>query len=127
VLSQDVNSSNCPAIRCIINTAAVLSTGNLHFFAAIAKAYPKTVAAIHTAADFSPIILSGIVQQGSESVTTKLTVAFHFHLPYLTREGSLTSLLVATGPNVIVNTILSLPFIQQTRMIINASDQVAEL
>ncbi len=127
VLGQDVNSSNCPPIRCIIDTAAALSTGNLHFFAAIAKVYPKTVAAIHTAADFLPIILSGIIQQGGKSVTIKLTVAFHFHLPYLTREGSLTSLLLATGPNVTVNKILGLPFIQQTRMIINASDQVAEL
>ncbi len=52
VLGQDVNSRNCPAIRCVINTAAALFTGNLHFFAAIAKAYPKTVAAIHTAANF---------------------------------------------------------------------------
>ncbi len=85
------------------------------------------MAAIHTAADFLPIILSGIVQQGGESVTTKHTVAFHFHLPYLTREGSSTSLLVTTGPNVTVNTILGLPFIQQTRMIIDMSNQVAEL
>jgi hypothetical protein len=127
VLGQDVNSSNCPAIRCVIDTAAALSTGNLHFFAAIAKVYPKMVVAIHTAANFSPIILSGIVQQGGESVTTELTVAFHFHLPYLTREGSSTSLLVVTGPNVTITTILGLPFIQQTRMIINLFDQVAEL
>ncbi len=127
VLGQDLNSSNCPVIHCIINTAVVLSTGNLHFFAIIAKAYPKTVAAIHTQADFLPIIFSGIVQQGGESVTTELMAAFHFHLPYLTREGSATSLLVVTGPNVIVNTILGLPFIQLTRMIINASDQVTEL
>ncbi len=127
VLGQDVNSSNCPAIHCVIDTAAALSTANLHFFAAIMKSYPKTVAAIHTAANFSPIILSSIVQQGGKSVTTELTVAFHFHLPYLTREESLTSLLMATGPNITVNTILGLPFIQQTRMIIDASDQVAEL
>jgi hypothetical protein len=62
MLGQDLNSSNCPTICCVINTAAALSMGNLHFFAAIAKAYPKTVVAIHTQADFLPIILSGIVQ-----------------------------------------------------------------
>jgi hypothetical protein len=62
VLGQDLNSSNCPAICCVINTAAALSMGNLHFFAAIAKAYPKTMVVIHTQVDFLPIILSGIVQ-----------------------------------------------------------------
>ncbi len=35
--------------------------------------------------------------------------------------------MVAVGPNVTVNTILSLPFIKQTKMIVNAEDQVAEL
>ena len=62
-----------------------------------------------------------------KSVSTDLTVGFQFHLPYLTREGNPTHLSVACGPNVTVNTILGLPFIQQTRMIIYASDQVADL
>jgi hypothetical protein len=47
--------------------------------------------------------------------------------PYFTREGAPTTFLVAVGPNVTVNTILGLPFIQQTKMIIDAADQVAEL
>ena len=61
------------------------------------------------------------------SVSTDLPIAFKFTLPYLTREGQETSLLIATGPNVTVNTILVLPFIQQTRMVIDAADQVAKL
>ncbi len=48
-------------------------------------------------------------------------------MPYLTRDGSPSTLLIATGPNVTVNAILGLTFIQQTRMIIDAADQVAEL
>ena len=48
-------------------------------------------------------------------------------MPYLTHEGHPTTLLVACGPNVTVNTILGLPFIQGTRMVLDASDQVAEL
>jgi len=67
---------NCPAIRCVVDTAAALTTGNLHSFAAIAKVYPHTVASIHSPDDYSPITLSGIVQQGSESVTTDLSVGF---------------------------------------------------
>jgi hypothetical protein len=58
---------------------------------------------------------------------TKLTVGFQFHLPYLAREGHPTTLSVSTGPDITVNTILGLPFIQQTCMVINASDQVADL
>ena len=43
------------------------------------------------------------------------------------KEGNTTTFMVAVGPNVMVNTILGLPFIKQTKMIINAADQVAEL
>ena len=125
-LGLELNCGNCPAIRCVVDTAAALTTGNLHFFAAIAKAYPHTVASIHSPNDYSPITLSGIVQQGGESVTTDLSVGFQFHLPYLTREGNPTSLVVATGCDVTVNVILGLPFITQTKMVIDTADQVAE-
>jgi hypothetical protein len=126
-LGQVLGCSKCPAIRCVVDTAAALNTGNLHYYAAIAKAFPHTVAAIFSAADHNPIVLSGISQQGGASITTNLTLAFQFHMPYLTREGHPTSLLIACGPNVTVNTILGLPFIQATRMVLNASDQVAKL
>jgi hypothetical protein len=111
----------------VTDTAAALSTGNSYVFTQIAKAFPHTVSAIYSNNDYSPIVLSGIVQQDGASVSTDLTVAFQFTMPYLTREGNATSLLIATGPNVTVNTILGIPFIQQTKMTINASDQVADL
>jgi hypothetical protein len=126
-LGQALGCLKCPAIHCIVDTAAALNTGNLHFFAAIAKAFPHTIAAIFSAADHNPIILSGIVQQGGASITTNLTVAFQFHMPCLTGEGHPTTLLVAYGPNVTVNTILGLPFIQATKMVLDAANQVAEL
>ena len=53
-------------------------------------------------------------------------MGFQFHLPYLTREGNPTSLIVATGCDVTVNIILGLPFITQTKMVIDTLDQVAE-
>ena len=56
-------------------------------------------------------MLSSIVQQNGKSVTTDLTVAFQFHMPYLTREGAPPTLLIASGPHVTVNAILGLPFI----------------
>ncbi len=127
-LGQVLGCSKCLSICCVVDTAAALNTGNLHYYAAIARAYPHTVATIlFSTTDHNPIVLSGIVQQGGASVTTDITVAFQFHMPYLTREGHPTTLLVACGPNVTVNTILVLPFIQGTRMVLDTSDRVAEL
>jgi hypothetical protein len=83
--------------------------------------------AIHSQSNHSPITLSGIVQQGGASVTTELTVGFQFHMPYLTREGTATTLSIVTGPDATIDTILDLLFIQQTKMIIGASDQVPDL
>ena len=126
-LGTDLGCANCPIVRCILDTAAALSTGNFHFVAAIAKQYPHCVAKIYVPQDYNPIVLSGIVQRGGESVTTELTVGFQFHLPYLTREGDTTSILIATGPHVTVNTIVGLPFIQATRAVIDLADNVVEL
>jgi len=126
-LGTELGCSNCPIVRCVLDTAAALSTGNFHFVAAIAKQYPHCVAKIYVPQDYNPIVLSGIVQRGGESITTELTVGFQFHLPYLTREGDTTSILIATGPHVTVNTIVGLPFIQATRAVIDLSDNVVEL
>jgi hypothetical protein len=71
--------------------------------------------------------LSAIVQQGEVSVTTDLTVSFQFNLLYLMRKWMPANLVVAAVSNVTVNIILGLSFITQTKMIIDMSDQVAEL
>ncbi len=105
----------------------MLTTGNLHSFAKIEKAYPNTAVSIHSPTDYSPITLSRIVQQGGNSVTTHLTVGFQFHLPYLTREGTPTNFVIAAGHNVTVNVILGLPFITQTKMVIDTSNCILEL
>jgi hypothetical protein len=61
-----------------------------------------------------------------ELVTTELEVGFLFHLPYRTREGDTSSLMVATGPNVFGNTILGLLFMKATGMILDLVDEVAD-
>ena len=128
-LGCDHDQSDAPAIRCVIDTATALSTGNFHFWAAIAKRFPHCVAKIYVPEDYSPIILSGIVQRSApdDIVTTDLTVAFEFHMPYVTRDGHPTSLIIATGPNVTVNSILGIPFLQATGMVIDLNDSVAAM
>ncbi len=93
-LGLTLGGSDCPSIRAVINTATALTTSNLHFFAKIVKTFPHTVAAVYAPRDYSPITHSGIVEQNGESVTTDLTVAFKFKLPYLTKEGNTTTFMV---------------------------------
>jgi hypothetical protein len=95
-LGSQLGDANNPAIHAVVNTATALTTGNLHFFAAIAKAFPHTVHAIYTPKDYSSITLSGIIKDiNGQSITTNLSVAFSFHLPYITCEGAPTTFLVA--------------------------------
>ncbi len=56
----------------------------------------------------------------------ELEVGFLFRLPYKTSDGDESSFMVATGPNVSVNTIIGLSFIKGVRMIIDTVDDVAE-
>ncbi len=126
-LGATLDCPGCLILRCVVDTAAALTTGDFHFVAALAKKYPHCVAKLYAPEDYNPIVLSGIVQRGGESVTTNLTVGFQFHLPYLTCDGQAMSILIATGPHVTVNTIVGLPFIQATCMIIDLSDNVADM
>ena len=92
----------------------------------MAKRYPHCVSKIFTPEDYAPIVLSGIVSSDAASITTELEVGFLFHLPYQTRDGDTASLIVATGPNVSVNTIIGLPFMKATGMIMDLVDEVME-
>ncbi len=125
-LGTDLNDSSSPSIRCVVDTAAALCTGNYHFFATIAKQFPQCVAKIFLPKDYSPIILLGIVQDNADAITTDLPIAFQFHLPYFTKDGSAISFVVATGPQVSVNMVLGLPLITATGMIIDFVDDVVE-
>jgi hypothetical protein len=75
-LGTNLDCSNCPSIQCVVDTAAALCIRNYHFFSAIAKQYPHCVAKIFLPKDYSPIILSGILQDDLRAVTTDLAVAF---------------------------------------------------
>jgi hypothetical protein len=122
----DLDSPNCPSVHCAVDSCAALTTGNFHFFPLVAKRYPHCVSKIYTPKEYAPIVLSGIVSSNAASVTTELKVGFLFHLPYRTREGDTTLLMVEKGPNVLVNTIIGLPFMKAMGMIMDLVDKVVE-
>ena len=122
----NLNSPNCPSIHCAVDSCAALTTGNFHFFALVAKRYLHCVSKIYTPDDYAPIVLSGIVSSDAASITTDLEVGFFFHLPYWTREGDTALLMVATGPNVLVNTIIDLLFMKAMSMIMDLVDEAVE-
>jgi hypothetical protein len=118
---------NCPNLRCVFDTGAALSMANFHFMEAIVRQFPHILKRIYMPAEYAAIVLSGIITSSNdEPITTELPVGFEIHLPYLTKDGSKTSLLVAAGPDVAVNLILGLPFIKATGMIGNFVDNVCQ-
>ena len=119
-----------PAIKCIIDTAAGLTTGNIRYIPSLAKQYPHTVVRLFAPADYCPIVLSGIARSAKDKeqlATTELDCAFEFHLPFYGQDGATTSIVMATGPNVSVNSILGLPFLKGCGRIIDLVSDVVKL
>lgn len=106
------DEGRCPVIRGIVDTAAALTTGSWYFISAIAKHFPHCVEEIQTEKTRQKITLSGVVQQGGAALTTDLPIAVKFKLPFFTKDGSPTSLMVACGKDVSSNCIFGLPFLQ---------------
>jgi hypothetical protein len=75
-LGPNMDTANCPLLCCTMDTCVALTTGNFHFFSAVAKRYPHCIAMILVPADYAPIVLSGIVQNKDKAVTTKLEISF---------------------------------------------------
>ena len=128
LLGPDFETPNCPTVSCLIDSAASINTANLAFVLALAKAFPHCVSAVYTQENHSPVLLSGIVMTGADGkkTTAELPIAFEFHLPYRTTDGSPTKLCVGCGPDVSVNMILGLPFVLATKMVIDVAEGVAE-
>jgi hypothetical protein len=97
-LGSTLDCADCPILRCVVDTAAALTTDNFHFVATLAKKYPHCVAKLYVPEDYNPIVLSGIVQGRGESVMMELTVGFQFHLLYKTCNGQDTSISLPLVP-----------------------------
>ena len=94
---------------------------------AVVCQFPHILKQIYMPAEYAAIVLSGIVTSSNdEPITTELPVGLEIHLPYLTKDGSETSLLVAASLDVAVDLILGLPFIKATGMIGDFVDNVCQ-
>ncbi len=128
-LQMDLSSEekDCPGLKCIFDSRATLSTANFHNMEAVICQFPHILKKMYLPNNYTAIILSSIVNTpDSVPITTELNVGFDIHLPYITKDHSSTSLLVATGPDVAVNLILGLPFIKATGMIADFVNNVCE-
>ncbi len=74
---------------------------NYHFVEAVIRQYLHIAKQICLPNNYAAIILSGIISSEVDGpITTELSVGFELHLPYHTKDGSTTSLLVAAGPDI---------------------------
>ena len=125
-LGASLDDSDCPDIRCALDTCAGICTGSYAYCMALAKRYPHILYRLYTSREYAPIILSGIVQNGDSAITTTLDCTFVFHLPYKLRgDGGDCLISIAAGKDVAVNVILGIPFIQAMKMIVDFVDNVA--
>jgi hypothetical protein len=119
------------------DTCAALCVGHLGFHLAIAQELPHLVKSLIWAKDeYTPITLSGIVSDSSDKKATKpipamkptsiLPAIIEYHMPYKSREGYQTSLKIALGDNVSVNTIIGLSMIRPAKFSLDLSDDVME-
>ena len=126
-----IDSQRSIALLVAYDTCAAINCGNLLHHLPIMEKCPKAVKSITYAKDkFCPIVLSGIVTDSNGDTTTKptatLPVVVEYQLPFLTKQGHKTSIKIALGKDVSVNTILGLPTIQPAKMSLDLTDDVVE-
>jgi hypothetical protein len=125
-----IDAKRSMAILVAYDTCAAINCGNLLHHLPIMEKCPEAVKSVTYAKDeYSPIVLSGIVTDdgdNSTKPTATLPVVVEYHLPFLTKEGYKTSIKIALGNDVSVNTILGLPTIRPAKMSLDLSDNVVE-
>ncbi len=79
---------------------------------------------------FGQIVFSGIVKRSKDDeqfATCAIDCAFEFHLPFYGHDGATISLVIATGPDVSINSILGLPFLKGSGGIVDFVNDVVDL
>jgi hypothetical protein len=118
---------DCTALKCIFDSRAALSTANFCVMEAVIRKFPHILKKIYLPSNYVAVFLSGIINTPDLApFTTELSVGLDIHLPYSTKDGNDTSLLVAAGPDIAVNLVLGLPFIKAMGMVDNFVSNVCK-
>jgi hypothetical protein len=114
-------------------TCAACNVGYPGHHLPIAEKFPELVKSLVYAEDkYAPLTLSGIVTENKESgvismkPTATLPAIIEYWLPFLTKEGHRTTLKIALGKVVLVNTIIGMPMIKPAKLSSNLIDDVVE-
>ena len=116
-----------PQLQPVYDTCAALNCGFLSYHIAIAKTYPELVKSITWAGDdFTPIILKGVVSNDDKSadITTSLAAVIEYFTPYVTSDGSNTTLRVALGHDISTNLIIGMATIKAAQLQFDPADDV---
>lgn len=109
------------------DTLAVLNVGNTKYYLAIAKKFSQVVKnLIWAGKNYNPLKLSGVVGKEEFNPTTLLPAITEYHMVYKTVEGSATTLKVALGNNVAINTIIGMSTIKAAKMTLDMADEVVD-
>jgi hypothetical protein len=119
------------ALSVACDTCASVDVGHLGFHLSVAETLPHLVKSLIWAKDeHTPITLSGIVSDASDKNTAKsasiLPAIIECHMPHKSREGYQTSLKIALGDKVSVNTVVGLSMIRPAKFSLDLSDDVME-
>jgi hypothetical protein len=113
------------------DTCAACNVGFAGHHLPIAERYPQLVKSLtYTANKYTPLTLSGIVhgdnKKSSEQPSAILPIVIEYWMPFLTKEGHKTTLKIALGNEVSVNTIIGMPMIRPAKLSFDLVDNVVE-
>jgi hypothetical protein len=120
------------ALQSAYDTCAACNVGYLIFHLSIAEKFPQTVKSLTYCKDkYAPLILSGIVSEKKNDAavmkpTASLPAIIEYWLPFPTMEGHRTTLKIALGKMVSVNTIIGMPMIGPAKLSLDLIDNVVD-
>jgi hypothetical protein len=114
------------------DTCAACNVGYLYFHLPIAEKFPQLVKSLTYCTDkYAPLTLSGIVSEKKDETPVMkpcatLPVIIEYWLPFPTMGGSRTTLKIALGKMVSVNTIIGMPMIGAAKLSLDLVDNVVD-
>jgi hypothetical protein len=113
------------------DTCAVLCVGSTAFHLAIAERVPNVVKSLTWAKDkYSPLTLSRVVSdkdgKTQHQPTASLPAIIEYYLPHKSKEGYQTTLKIALGEMVSVNTIMGMSMTKPAKLSLDLNDNVVD-